>query len=318
MSSEMLNAISSLYQKSLNTDDLSLKYFTNGFISDLKCMFPNDINIDKIYQHMQLYYSSFLVEFQQIQMQMFNENENFLQNNRSFFEKMLPKLNVQYQNIYFSYIDYDTLVSLLFSFLKSVSIHLYNFYTKMLRDGRILIRRKNKTDNILSIQCNEENGFFSFISQDDGCYYIYINKFNNIKDLSILIHELGHAYYSYLNNYSITTCKKPDVVIKEEIPARTMELLFINFLLDNNYLGFANILQRTFDNNMIYDRVNLGTLDSYKYSFADFVSHEFANLINHKISLEDFDNGIFNSSYIDIMLDTRKKYEKSYQKSYRR
>lgn len=317
MSEQMFLMVRDFYQSALKSNNMIEKYAALTFFSYLKELLPKDGDIDMFYQSINANFRCFSDEFERYEIYLQLKEDSFIGENMTFFEELLPKLDLNYESVPSIKMNYDDLMELLFSFAKSISNDFYAFVNKTLSEGRIFRRNSEFHDDVFDIAEQEENGFYCAVFSKPEVYFAYINRFDTIMSLSVLIHEIGHLYYHYLD-LNESTYYEPESKIKSEIPTRIMELLFIKYLDSRHLYYLSDILKRIFANNLNANQKNSNLIIRYKYLLANFVASEFSGLINEKVSLEEFFGSIQASSYKDILVDTRKYYDMEHQKDLRK
>lgn len=142
-------------------------------------------------------------------------------NNYHLFRIDIPDVNIQ------------NLLSHAFDFLKYFDIDAYDLYQKLYQ-------------NNLIVECNI-NDFGGTCQKIDGEKSGIILRYNTASFYKIvtLIHEIGHAYYHYLDK---TTPNLNRTKLTNEVMSRIFEQLFLlylkeNYLIDNNSI---NLYERFF------------------------------------------------------------------------
>ena len=217
-------------------------------------------------------------------------NNRFVQENRGFLNKMIPEINYVNEKINFVNNSKSSLLAILSSFLQYISPNLLAFYHDLVKNKQIYMVLKSRNNN----QAFTLQDVF-----DTSKQYIFLYQFDNIKNVSTLIHELGHCYYNYLNG--INCYKNTDVKesIKQEIPSIMLESLFIDYLRMNHYYKRADMLEKDYFNAMYYYRKNMYNVNNIRYLIGFFGGNELKKDINYKYSLEEMMIYINNTDYHD-------------------
>lgn len=305
----------SLYQELLKlcnecefTKNMAYIEYAICLLDNLKVIFPYNYDIDQLYQKLSDISSMEMHEKHLEQVLMYRDN--FIRDNKGFFDTMLPYVrNKKLNNPVFHSLEFDYFKKLLYGFLGSVSPRLLFFYKKIEKDGKIFVRSPSSKEKIFGYNSSESNGFVVPLN-----YCIYINKCSSILDLCVLVHEIAHAYYYYCNNYQVNELINPLHEIKEEIPARLLERLLIDYLAENGLTMYAYLLDLNYQDNIIKNIRNADLFNRYKYSIANFIAYELSPLINNGVTLEEFNNAIYENDYRIIIADTIREYDKKLSK----
>ena len=223
MPNNLYKDIEKLYEKFYETTDIRYKAFIWNVFSNLYNIYPKDRNVRNMFKNISINCNDvkrFINESDNCQK---NEEITFLRENYSLFEQILNYDVYEFYNENESQkLDYYILKGIVSSFLKNTSKDLYEFYKKLSIEEKIILLNKHKSDGYTSILDNNGNS------------YITINRLNTLKDAKILIHEIGHAYYYFLNNIDLEE-SNVSLLIKNEIPAKWLEYLFVIYLGNYNY-----------------------------------------------------------------------------------
>ena len=188
---------------------------------DFNKIFPNDEEIDKWCRGMAADINFFRKnEIETYLKDKKKKYELFMCENKDFFDKNV--LINDYSNK--SHIDKitklskDNISQIIKEFLLSIDNDLYLFYQKMESEGRIIIG-------------GEAACYFS--SCGDSNNINTIEKLETLEDIMILMHEIGHAYYNYINNVTMKEEDDFQNEIKSEIPANLLAARFFEFVQKN-------------------------------------------------------------------------------------
>ena len=221
-------------------------------------------------------------------------NKQFMLNEKKVIEHIIPNFEYKEEKVSFDNKSASYLLNILEGFFNSLSPSLLSFYKKLSQNKQIFFVTspdKNYQKRAFSI-----NDFF-----DDNKKYVYIYRFNNMHDLSTLIHEIGHAYYNYLNSVNCYMDYNVDFDMKIEILSILLEALFINYLkyihLDNDAL----MLEKDFFNDLKYYRNNMHQISDIRYLIGFYVGYTKQGLINRKYTLEEFIDYIYHTHYLDLI-----------------
>ena len=127
----------------------------------------------------------------------------------------------------------------------------------MFDEGRILYGTNNNT---------------MFTSLYNSNTIIFIEELNNFRDIMIFVHELAHAYYFNINNSRLVERNDISVELKDEIPAKIMEIKFINYLYNNGSINEGTILEDFFVSIMMECDKKRNGFDYLKYLVASYIA----------------------------------------------
>lgn len=195
----------------------------------------------------------------------FNEHIESIEKKETYNQQKLVSLS--HENI--SYLISD--------FLDGIDSNIYKFYDKMCQEGRILYSIENNT---------------ALTSLDNSETVIFVEKLENLEDVMVLLHELAHAYYMYINNYLVKDRESLPMEIKDEIPAKIMEQAFIKYLRNNGVIEASLILEDLFDA-IMYE------CDNRRYNFENL-----KYLIASNIALSVQDKDINLTEYYKYIYET--------------
>ena len=293
-SKRFLKDMQKLYEEFFSTDEILQKYYAYSFMRIFHEFYSADPIVNQYFQEMKKYIKKHYSLITRVLDLDDKHMDQYLQSKMSFFEKKLPKvkgLNIASNYSFVSINEMDASY-LLDSFLWSISHKLYNFYKKIKRESKVLMRNPESTATIGGLKPGEQNGFAVSASTVRRKSYVFMNKMNSLEDLSGLVHEIGHAYFYHIVNYSFKDFLDPEKNLKKEIPSRMLEYLFIQYLKKLNILD-ANMLEEMFYDTMQKDRYASDLLERYKYSIGNTLAVTFAKDINKKVSLEKFYRSVY-------------------------
>lgn len=204
-------------------------------------------------------------------------------------------------DINYSTLDYDFLNWLKKEFIMSLGYEFYNFYCYYADSGRISARRPGCKEKIYTYDPGAAAGVMIPLHPYDYQSVIYLNKYNDINDLMNLMHELGHAYFHYVNRCGFMDYISAKDNIKTEIPSKMMEQLFIRFLYQNGFNEFANALSIQFSKAARRSQIDSDMCNCYKYCLGSFISQIFINDIGTNYTLEEFFNYIHCANYQELL-----------------
>lgn len=174
-------------------------------------------------------------------------------------------------------LSHENISYLISDFLDSIDSNIYKFYDRMCQEGRILYSIENNT---------------ALTSLDNSKSVIFVEKLENLEDVMVLLHELAHAYYMYINNYLVKDRESLPMEIKDEIPAKIMEQEFIKYLRNNGVIESSLVLEDLFDA-IMYE------CDNRRYNFENL-----KYLVASNIALSVQDKDINLTEYYKYIYET--------------
>lgn len=277
------------------------------FLSYLKEMYPSNKHIMKLNRRIKFQSIMHIGKIIGNTTSLLIDNKKFVKENKGF-NTLIPNSGLSYCNINKLVIPFDELYQILLSFSKSLDNDFYLFVKKLIDDKKILIRIKTNK-KMFGLDSDISTGMGYNLSIENGLYFIYLNRFNSISDLLVLVHEIGHLYYCYINKINSFDKKTRNDDIKEEIPSRIMERLLVNYLYNYNN-SYAIITEKELNNNIIRDETKNNKYTKMKYTLGDFASYIFKDYINKEISLDNFMRYIYSSCYHEILDNANKGFNK--------
>ena len=188
-----------------------------------------------------------------------NSISEFVKRNKEFFnEKIIVSKEQKFPYEYLSSLNDESISSVIDEFLKTFDFRIYKFYRRMVDEGRII--------------CSNDNNI-AITSLNHSKTIIFIKDLNDLHDIMILLHELAHAYYIYINKLKVIERCDITKEIKDEIPAKIMEIKFIKFISNiNNYSSM--VLKNTF-NEILYEcDSKRDNYENIKYLIASFIAQK--------------------------------------------
>lgn len=135
--------------------------------------------------------------------------------------KKIKKLN---------FLEYETL---LINFLKNFDIELYNLYENYKKNNQIEINKARYEDSKTCL------GRCRYII-NDGKSYISVRYSSQIKEPTILLHELAHAY-QFGNNQNLYTIENKITSLLSEAYPTFLEYVFLDYLKHTEFKNYAYI-----------------------------------------------------------------------------
>ncbi len=236
----MKDKLKELYDYFKYTNNVCEKAFVWDVFSNMSDIYSNDLEIQKMFRDISLACRNLKPLMDNMDYSFFENKKIFMKDNEALFkERISDSTTIYYSANQNKKYSENELKGILKSFLYSVSTDLLDFYKEMRYNDAIIIGRKRKIE-----------GYTSFISLNNSDSYICVKKLNNLYDLKVLVHEIGHAYYNYINNIQFMESRELDNLIKSEIPAMWLELLLvmylgnykIKYIQNNNYKDFDKFI----------------------------------------------------------------------------
>ncbi len=204
-----------LYDIFKETDDIYVKGYIWTVFSNFSLYYKNNNEIRKMFDEISMACQYLRKDFKYYNLLDKKSKEEFLKNNTYLIDDIPDSFCLIYTKFDKKKHSKEGLNRVLESFLNSISFELLNFYKNMNNEGRIIVLNKHGND-----------GYTGFSSVNDSSNYICINKYETMDDLKILIHEIGHAYYNYINDVQLSDLNNLELNIKSEVPAILLENLF--------------------------------------------------------------------------------------------
>ena len=221
------------------------------------------------------------------------EINKFMKENKKFFRNNIPKPYEIEKPIHNDLPSrkYDYLVSILESFLKTQSQYFYNFYKKMIQEERIIMGKNSQV---------------SFSSINTSKTFIFLEKFENLYDVMILVHELAHAYYYEINGERLIDRAIISNEIKDEIPSRMVELNFIRYGGTINLFKTYKSLKKEYDYLIYnYDQYR-SNYEMMQYVIGSYLAYQLEN----RYQIEDYFHHVYQEDFRNLILEARNKLEK--------
>ncbi len=291
MNSELLSQMEDNYQLFINTKSLDEKIYILGLVNELSNIFDDNLKLKLIKD--KLIMRSLLFSNKMFLMQAIDENNkyDYVTNN---IDSILESINMERKKrVHIAYINFfpslkpKEIEFILNDFFSQLSSSLYEFYLNL-----------KKSSIFVSDRC-EEDGKAFILSPRSSNTFVVIRKLANYLDLSILIHEIGHAYYNAINNVNLDYINVLDNDIKGEIPSRLLELFFIDYLMNNNCSRCANILKNKYRNFLNIERYKLDDYRNLKYYLGNYLAFKLKD--NNQGTIEELFKLINNNTLNDLL-----------------
>ena len=306
MSNEMTSDIYRLYESFYSTTDINVKRFIFSKFSCLIKIFPSCTFINEMYYNLLKYTERNYRQLEYLNERDKQKTQNFIKANEEYIEDLVPFGKKIQNETSFVEVPAYYLDMILDSFFQYISPVLNEFYHRMNREGRILINNINCLPLNTNDKKHVHNGFVDYLSVNEPKCYIYLNSYNSFMDMAILAHEMGHAYYSYVNDINFNDFSDNNQIIKLEIPSKMLEILLVRYLKEIGYFKEARSIMNVFNKRITEDRNYKNRMSKLKYSIGGFIGSQYADLINN-YSIEDIFHHIFLTDFRNL-LDTSDKH----------
>lgn len=281
------NEIKELFLSFDKTNNFYEKEYTDTLLERLSRVFDDDLEIKKMHEIISEKMN--MLSFENICYSLYRKQriDQYVEINKDFFyeniiapdtfNKMSAKSIVPLSDENIAYI--------LETFFMSVSEDIYLFYKQIMDEGRII------------------NGFsneIAFTSLNNSNTIIFVKGLRDLMDMLVLVHEIGHAYYFNLNGVKVGERDNIEFELKEEIPAKIMEMKFINFLNQNGVYEPSTALENLFD--YIYYRYgkNENKFEGLKYVIAS----DIAKTVSNNIDIDEYYKHIYDASIHKLVLES--------------
>lgn len=238
-------------------------YYEKGYILTtidyLNNIMPNDIDIKNMRDAVRIKMCLISNNFIKFMTSRQDKINFYMKKNGVYFNGTIPKFQKrkEYPYKYLAPLSEENISYIIEEFLKDIDEDMYAFYQKIIDEGRVLYSNDNNT--ALTTLYNSNS-------------IVFVESLKDLKDIMIFLHELGHAYYMYINNYRII--ERADFIkeLKDEIPAKIMEVKFIKYLEENGVYEQSLILQNMFDSITRECDKKRDRFDNLKYLIASDVA----------------------------------------------
>ena len=293
MKREIINEIEEMCVSFDNTSIFE-KCYIKSAIDYLNSVMHDNLKINKLYYDINMKIQLSFYSYLDYLMKRRDNIDLFMKNNDTFFKENILKVkkNGEYLDNKLKKLSDDSIEYIIEIFLKKIDMNLYNFYLKMYHEERILYGTSN---NIILTSLHNSSSL------------IFVKDLKDLEDIMILIHELGHSYYYYINNAKII--ERNDLLneLKEEIPAKILELKFIKFL---DYYGVKEAsytLQELFTNIMYLCDLNRHNFENLKYLIASDIA---IRVVKENFNVTKYFEYIYKSNIYDLLKELNNGKEK--------
>ena len=285
MNSRIKKEIKKLIESFDKTEDFYEKGYILTLIDYINNVVPNDKDIELmkklIHDKVEKVKKQFLF-YSNIRR---DEIGSYMIKSSSFFNEHIETVEKKETNNHceLASLSYENISYLISDFLDSIDSNMYKFYDKMCKEGRILYSIENNT---------------ALTSLNNSETVIFVEKLENLEDVMVLLHELAHAYYMYINNYLVRDRESLPMEIKDEIPAKIMEREFIKYLKNNGVIEASMKLENLFDAIMYECDNRRYNFENLKYLIASNIA---LSVDNKDINLTEYYKYIYETDIYTIV-----------------
>ena len=275
--------------------DKSTSYYEKGYILSLidylNRIMPNDLDINEMQQDIRLKMCIIAQDFTKYLTLRKEKIDKFMEENREYFDANIKKIELssEYPYEFLPELEEGNIGYIIEDFLKNTDKNILNFYRKIYSEGRIIYSIEN---NMALTSLNNSNTI------------IFIKKLDNLEDIRVFLHELAHAYYIYINNYHINERSSLTTELKDEIPAKIMELKYINYLFQNGAYHESKIIENSFNKGVVECEKNRYDFEHLKYLIASYIA---LNLKDKEYDLTKYFKYLYNNNIFNIINNINKE-----------
>lgn len=234
MEEKVLNEIKELCNKFTKTKNYYEQKEIVSLIGYLKDIMPKNKVIADSFKKICKNIASF--ELTKYLLENKEDTEQFINDNYCYFDQYVEEAskNNAFNPEEIVCLTKDEINNTIEDFLLKTDLELYHFYLKMQEEGRIINGDVNRT---------------FFTTTDNSNIVIIVPVMHNYIDIMNFIHQLGYAYYYFINNYKMADMENIKRQIKEEIAAKVLDVKFIKYLSNNDEYDQANVVKNFYDYN---------------------------------------------------------------------
>ena len=272
----------------------SLEFYTEKTDKE----FQDLVNRDGNYQDKVKYYDDKLIKsLNSFILDNYDLIKNAIVPYKTCFYRFTPYIEEQ--------IDPNTCLRIISEFLLSVDPHLYNMFCELYSTNHILFK-------------SDFSGGLEFNDRDRDSIHILVGALSSVSDMATLIHELGHAYKDYLIPDYHRYFNLNDV-LESEISSKTLELMFLLYLIKNNicsndaiknFDNYQNIINSTSNQILDTNNYNHNYLKELSYLLGGIIANNY--MINGDKSFSDFIRYIYFNNIKVILKDLNKSNIKEF------
>ena len=294
MSDIIREEIKKIYESFDTTGFFYEKGYVLTFFEYLNKIFPNDLDIIEMCNSIRLKMFLIREDYLSYLSSRRDDISRFMKNNSSFFDENIPKMEDKPVNIERNEtpLSNENISYIIETFLKRTNKKMLEFYKKMKSEGRFFYCEENC---IATTSLHEPNTI------------ILVNDLKTMEDILIFLHEFAHAYYIYLNNYLVINRSGLLSEIKNEIPAKIIEIKFIKFLEDYKLVEQSKELENFFNSIMYECDNNRDDFDKLKTLIGSNIA---LYLKDKKIDIDKCFRSIYKNDIYDIIKECNNKKNK--------
>ena len=292
MDNKILEELEELCSSFDSTDNYLIKGFIWNIFDYLRREYSNKSLISSMHNVINSKVDLISIEIRKAELEWKNKTNKYIRDTSFFWNENISSIDIN-SDCSHNILNDLAKRSLLFifeSFLSDLDNKLYSFYQEMQNENRIILGHNNMTIHT---------------SVNNYKTLIIINELHNLLDLLVFSHEIGHAYYIYLNKISVIDEMDIYNNIKGEIPAKIMEIKFINYLSKMMVIEPSKILQNEFDINMHLSSLRRDDYDSLRYLIGAYM----AKNINLDNNITDYFKKIYENNVYSLIIGLNNENE---------
>ena len=292
MDNKILEELEELCSSFDSTDNYLIKGFIWNIFDYLRREYSNKSLISSMHNVINSKMDLISIELRKAELEWKNKTNKYIRDTSFFWNENISNIDINSDcshNI-LNDLEKKSLLFIFESFLSDLDNKLYSFYQEMQNENRIIFGHNNMTIHT---------------SVNNYKTLIIINELHNLLDLLVFSHEIGHAYYIYLNKISVIDEMDIYNNIKGEIPAKIMEIKFINYLSKMMVIEPSKILQNEFDINMHLSSLRRDDYDSLRYLIGAYM----AKNINLDNNITDYFKKIYENNVYSLIIGLNNENE---------
>lgn len=280
------NEIRELYSSFDDSNSFYEKEYIMALFEYLKALFNEDHEIREMSKNINKKILSLRKESILYLLSREERIKKYVEENKDFFnENIIPPDTFRKvsDNSIFPLRD-DNITYILDEFFKSIGEPVHNFYKKINDENRVILGISNE---------------ISYTSINNSNAIIFIKNLSDLLDMMVLVHEIGHAYYFNINNCKISERDNIENEIKEEIPAKIMEMKFIHFLRKNGVYEQSIVLENAFD----YVFYEYGRISDKFEGLKYIIASDIAKTIGRDVDINEYYQHIYGTDIYNLVLE---------------
>ena len=292
MEEKVLNEIKELCDVFIETDNYCEKIEIISLISYLKNILPKNKVIANCFK--KVCENTDSLELTKYLLNNKEETVQFVNDNYYFFDKYVNEVskNDDLNLDEIVCLTKDEINNIIEDFLLNTDLEIYHFYLKMQSEGRIISGDINKT-------------FFTTVDKSNTV--ISVPVMHNYIDIMCFIHQLGYAYYYFINDYQMSDKENFRRQIKEEIAANVLDTKFIKYISQNDEYDQSDIVRNIYDYNCYHANHFRERFSNIKTVIASQIASTTKDL---NINISCYYLVLANNDVFDLIRETDKQNKK--------